>query len=213
VVVEQGGRHSEPYLGRPPAEDDCFVFGQHPLETAFVLDLRLRDRLSALVDGGHRIAKAILVWDRLEPSRDILRRAHLVARRLGPGGKVILTTKRQSTTPDAHFQQFAEQLALDLRWLGVDLVVATATPASSAPAPLTAAWNRLQRFRGFAAFEDEGAALDVERESEAPVTQTRMREPFASDSREVIRSSAVFTRRQRSTDAVAIQQVRGAGRR
>jgi hypothetical protein len=210
VVVERGGRTSEPYLGRPPVDDGCFVFGQHPLESAFVLDLRLRDRLTALVDGGHRITSAVLVWDELQPNRDIQRRAHLVARRLGPGGKVILTSKQQLTGANPRFEEFAEQLAIDLRWLGVELVVSRGEQGAPAPAPLTAAWNRLQRFRGFAEFE--GDSMDREAApSSPPASQERPLEPQA-ETREGLRTSSVFRRKQPAEGAVVARQVRGVAR-
>jgi hypothetical protein len=205
VVVANGGRESEPYLGRPPAGDECYVFGQHPLESAFVLDLRLRDRLTSLLDEGHRISGAVLVWDSLEAERDIMRRAQLVARRLGAGGKLTLATKQPNLVADERFQAFKARLSERLKFLGVELVVFTPDQNEStpAPAPLTAAWNRLQRFRGFAEFEPEEAATP---DSNLRSSMTRLREPQSSV--EELKRSAVFARN--TLEPAKVQQVRRA---
>jgi hypothetical protein len=144
VIVENGGRPSEPYLGRPPEGDQCVVFAQHPEESAFVLDLRLRECMADLTDRGHRIQEAVLVWDQLDATRELSRRARLVARRISPGGTLFICSRhpKSAQISNSSYRPFTESLTAQLKQLGVELCFFNGDP-SQAPAPLRAAWKRL----------------------------------------------------------------------
>jgi hypothetical protein len=157
VVVENAGRESEPYVGHPPCDDQCLVFGQHGSESAFLLDVRLRDRLDHLRAQGVAPNSAVLFWDSAECERDVLRRTQLMARKLGRGAHITLATYRESDPHlEARLRQFTAQAR---RQLEAEAITVTLwfpeRAASEVPAPLSAAWNRVQRLRERRAAESQ----------------------------------------------------------
>jgi hypothetical protein len=150
VIVENAGRESEPYLGRPPSDDGCYVFGQHASEPAFLLDLRVRERLENLHRQGQTMNHAVLFWDQASCDRDVLRRANLVARKLSTGGHITFATKDlPGRDVELRLRELAARMrqALASRSVSLSLWIPERSVSREPPPPLAAAWHRVQQFR------------------------------------------------------------------
>jgi hypothetical protein len=131
-------------------DDGCYVFGQHESESAFLLDLRVRDRLDNLRRSGQSPNHAVLFWDDARSDREVFRRAQLVARKLSCGGHITFAS---SGAPTHETERHLRELALRARELLGDYAISISvwlperTQTQEPPPPLAAAWHRVQRFR------------------------------------------------------------------
>lgn len=149
IVSDRRDTEYEPYLGDHSAEG-CIVFGQSAQETAFMMDLRLRESLRNLRATGTDVKHAILVWSEADQTQSIIRRTQLMARALGPGSTVTLAVRSQTPPPtQAHIQELAQQAQAKFGASSVTVNVFLGTPApmEHPAAPLTPAWHRIQKGR------------------------------------------------------------------
>ncbi len=149
VVSREETCRDEPYRGHPPENDACHVFAQDPSESAFLFDLRLRECLDnpTLL---RTLARAVLVCTSDLGDREILRRVRLVAARVRPGGSVTLsynTTYKHSPDFAGRLTRLAEFASAALAAHGVKITALPVSKLAEESAPLSAAWQRLQRHR------------------------------------------------------------------
>jgi hypothetical protein len=151
LVVVSREQPVEAPLATPPRGVTCQVFARGTTESAVLFDERLRECLDNpnLLQS---LGRAVLVCTADSSDREILRRLRLVAARLKPGGLLTLSYHTPPSGPtDVHFAdrlchlaRFAS-LALGSHRLTVDVL--PLSHLAEECAPLSAAWQRLQRQR------------------------------------------------------------------
>lgn len=152
VVVTRESQSPCPRPSEPPAKEKVsHVFAQEKSESAQLFEARLRECLedSSLLQS---LPQAALVCTPDTSDRDILRRLRLVASRVKPGGSVTLSYNDPSLgTANVQFTQRIERLAqfaagaLNAQRLTLNVVPSSQLREQSAP--LSSAWERLQRQR------------------------------------------------------------------
>lgn len=152
VVVTRESQRARPTPSEPPAKEKVLhVFAQDKSESGQLFEARLRECLedSSLLQS---LPQAALVCTPETSDRDILRRLRLVAARVRPGGSVTLSYNDPSLgTANVQFTQRIERLAQfaasALNAQGLTLKVVPSSQLREQSAPLSSAWERLQRHR------------------------------------------------------------------
>jgi hypothetical protein len=151
LVVVSREQSAEAPLATPPRGVTCQVFARGTTESAVLFEERLRECLDNpnLLQS---LGRAVLVCAADSSDRDILRRLRLIAARLKPDGLLTLSYQTPPSGPtDVHFAdrlchlaRFAS-LALASHRLTVDVLPLSRLAEETAP--LSEAWQRLQRQR------------------------------------------------------------------